>query len=131
MTVSQRDCQNGRKRARPAKMAASANVVPKKFGMVFACSKPCATKKYFSADFFRLTFKFGLVKCRYKDQRRKVMNSKNLRKRLEKLGYTLGKDIFGWIIISNHTGFEWKYPTLGGVSRFLVDEENMAKITTR
>lgn len=53
------------------------------------------------------------------------MNSKNLRKRLEKLNYTLGKDIFGWIVISNLSGFEWKFPTLGGVNRFVVDEEAM------
>ena len=59
------------------------------------------------------------------------MNSKNLKKRLAKLNYTLGKDIFGWIVISNLTGFEWKFPTLGGVSRFVVDEENMKAFTTR
>ena len=59
------------------------------------------------------------------------MDSKRISKRLKKLGYTLGKDIFGWIVISDHYGFEWKYPTLGGVNRFLVDEENMAKMTTR
>ena len=56
-----------------------------------------------------------------------MMNSKNLRKRLAKLDYTLGQDIFGWIVVSNKTGFEWKFPTLGGVSRFVADEENMHK----
>ena len=59
------------------------------------------------------------------------MNSKNLAKRLKKLGYTLGKDIFGWIIVSDYYDFEWKFPTLGGVNRFLVDEENIAKMATR
>lgn len=54
------------------------------------------------------------------------MDSKRLSKRLGKLGYTLGRDIFGWIVISNYTGFEWKFSTLGGVNRFTVDEENMA-----
>lgn len=54
------------------------------------------------------------------------MNSKNLNKRLQKLGYTLGRDIFGWIIISIHTGIEWKFPTLAGVNRFIVDEEALA-----
>lgn len=54
------------------------------------------------------------------------MNSKRLSKRLSKLGYTLGHDIFGWIVISNYTGFEWKFPTLGGVNRFVVDEESIA-----
>lgn len=49
------------------------------------------------------------------------MDSKILANRLQKLGYTLGKDIFGWIVISNSTGFEWKFPTLGGVNRFVTD----------
>ena len=51
------------------------------------------------------------------------MNSKNLRKRLQKLGYHLGRDIFGWIVISINTGCEWKFPTLGGVNRFIANEE--------
>ena len=59
------------------------------------------------------------------------MNSKRLSKRLSQLGYTLTKDIFGWVVISNLTKFEWKFPTLGGVNRFVVDEENMAKLVTR
>ena len=59
------------------------------------------------------------------------MNRKRLSKRLEKLGYTLGQDIFGWIVVSIYTGFEWKFPTLGGVNRFVMDEENMIKMTTR
>ena len=59
------------------------------------------------------------------------MNSKNLRKRLEKLGYTLTKDIFGWVIQSNYYSYSWKFPTLEGVNRFVVDEENMAKVVTR
>ena len=56
---------------------------------------------------------------------------KNLVKRLEKLGYRLEKDIFGWIVVSNLTGFEYRFPTLGGVSRFVADEESMANITAR
>ena len=59
------------------------------------------------------------------------MNSKSLRKRLNKLGYRLEKDIFGWVVVSEYLGFEWRFPTLGGVNRFVVDEENMAKMTTR
>lgn len=59
------------------------------------------------------------------------MNSKRLAKRLRNLGYTLGKDIFGWIVVSNLTNFEYRFPTLGGVSRFVADEESMARITTR
>jgi len=59
------------------------------------------------------------------------MNSKRLAKRLRNLGYTLGKDIFGWIVISNNTGFEWRFPTLGGVGRFVADEENMARFVPR
>jgi hypothetical protein len=66
MGYSQRDCQNGRNRAFPAKMAVAANLVPNFFGMRFANSKYHATKNFFSTDFFCLTLKFGLVKCRYK-----------------------------------------------------------------
>jgi len=44
---------------------------------------------------------------------------------LGNLGYTLGRDIFGWIVISNLTGFEWKFPTLGGVKRFVEDEQSL------
>lgn len=55
------------------------------------------------------------------------MDSKRLSKRLKKLGYTLGKDIFGWIVISDYTGFEWKFPTLGGVNRFVIDEEGVSR----
>lgn len=58
------------------------------------------------------------------------MNRKNLAKRLQKLGYALGGDIFGWIVISNHTGFEWKFSTLGGVFRFILDEENIKAMNT-
>lgn len=56
------------------------------------------------------------------------MNSKRLSKRLDKLGYTLGKDIFGWVIVSVHYGFRWNFPTLVGVNRFVVDEEAMKKL---
>lgn len=59
------------------------------------------------------------------------MNSKRLSKRLVELGYRLEKDIFGWIVVSQYLGFEWRFPTLGGVSRFVVDEENMAKLVSR
>ena len=55
------------------------------------------------------------------------MDSKRLSKRLNQLGYTLGRDVFGWIVISNHTGFEYRFSTLGGVNRFTVDEESMAE----
>lgn len=55
------------------------------------------------------------------------MNSKSLRKRLSKMDCTLGRDIFGWIVISNWSKFEWRFPTLGGVDRFITDEENLAK----
>lgn len=58
------------------------------------------------------------------------MNRKNLAKRLQKLDYALGGDIFGWIVISNHTGFEWKFSTLGGVFRFILDEENIKAMNT-
>ena len=64
-------------------------------------------------------------------EREKKMNSKSLRKRLEKMDYTLGKDIFGWIVISNWSKFEWRFPTLGGVNRFITDEENLAKYATQ
>lgn len=59
------------------------------------------------------------------------MNSKRLRKRLEKLGYRLEQDIFGWIVVSKVLGFEWRFSTLGGVNRFVVDEQNMAKMITK
>jgi hypothetical protein len=66
MGYSQRDCQNGRNRAAPAKMADTANIVPNFFGTRFATSKYHAAKNFFSTDFFCLTFKFALVKYRYK-----------------------------------------------------------------
>ncbi len=53
------------------------------------------------------------------------MDSKRISKKLKNLNYTLGKDIYGWIVISDLTGFEWKFPTLGGVNRFIVDEEKL------
>lgn len=59
------------------------------------------------------------------------MDSKRLAKRLRNLGYTLGKDIFGWIVVSNLTNFEYRFTTLGGVSRFVADEENMARFVPR
>lgn len=55
------------------------------------------------------------------------MDRKRLAKRLEKLGYTLGKDIFGWVVYSDYFTYNWKFPTLGGVKRFLQDEENLSK----
>jgi|APGre2960657373_1045057.scaffolds.fasta_scaffold09319_4 hypothetical protein len=55
------------------------------------------------------------------------MNSKSLSKRLKKKNYTLGQDIFGWIVISDLTKFEWKFSTLGGVQRFITDEESLAR----
>lgn len=50
---------------------------------------------------------------------------------MEKMDYTLGKDIFGWIVVSNWSKFEWRFPTLGGVNRFITDEENLAKYATQ
>jgi len=83
-------------------------------------------KKYFSA--------FGTVSALYIGRKeRKRMNKyskKVLSKRLNKLGYTLGRDIFGWVVISTHTGFEWKFPTLGGVNRFILDTESLKAMNT-
>ena len=42
--------------------------MPNFFGTRFANSKYHATKNFFSTDFFCLTFKFPLVKCRYKEK---------------------------------------------------------------
>lgn len=55
---------------------------------------------------------------------------KNLVKRLEKLGYRLEKDIFGWIVVSNLTGFEWRFPTLGGVNQFVADTQSLKAMNT-
>lgn len=55
------------------------------------------------------------------------MNSKSLRRRLENMGYRLGKDIFGWVVTWPEMGFTWKFPTLRGVNQFVTDEENLAK----
>jgi hypothetical protein len=57
------------------------------------------------------------------------MNSKNLAKRLYSLGYTLNRyPLGGWMIVSVHTGFEYRFPTLEGVNRFVVDEEAMGLV---
>lgn len=55
------------------------------------------------------------------------MNRKVLTNRLYNVGYTLHKNVLGgWVVVSNYTGFEWKFPTLEGVSRFVTDEESLA-----
>lgn len=56
------------------------------------------------------------------------MNSKRLAKRLDKMGYRLTSDIFGWVVVSVNYGWEWKFSTLGGVLRFVVDEEATTKM---
>lgn len=56
------------------------------------------------------------------------MNSKRLSKRLNKMGYRLESDIFGWVVVSMAYGWKWKFPTLGGVLRFVLDEEATIKM---
>jgi hypothetical protein len=56
------------------------------------------------------------------------MNSKRLSQRLDKMNYNLTTDIFGWVVVSRNTGFEWRFSTLGGVMRFVVDEEALVKM---
>jgi hypothetical protein len=51
------------------------------------------------------------------------MNKNNLSKRLQKLGYTLTREHFGWLIRSNLTGFSWSFEDLNGVQTFTKDEE--------
>lgn len=54
------------------------------------------------------------------------MSSKNLAKRLEKMGYTLNRGVSGnWVIGSNHVTYVWIRETLSEVERFVVDEEAM------
>lgn len=55
------------------------------------------------------------------------MDRKRIAKRLEKAGFILGQDIFGWIVQDIYTGFERKFSTLGQVNRFLNDEEKMSE----
>lgn len=55
------------------------------------------------------------------------MNKKNIGKRLNKIGFSLYRDIFGWIVIDDSTKFERRFSTLGGVARFVTDEEAMAE----
>lgn len=52
-----------------------------------------------------------------------MMNKNNLIKRLDKIGYRLDKDIFGWIVVSLRSGSDFRFSTLGGVNRFVIDEE--------
>lgn len=60
-------------------------------------------------------------------EREKKMNSKNLAKRLEKLGYTLRRGVSGnWVIGSHNITYVWIRETLSEVERFMVDEEAMA-----
>ena len=51
------------------------------------------------------------------------MNKNNLIKRLDKMGYRLDRDTFGWIVVSLRSGSEFRFSTLGGVNRFVIDEE--------
>lgn len=51
------------------------------------------------------------------------MNSKRLAKRLSNIGYRLDKDIFGWIVVSVRGGCDFRFSTLGGVHRFVIDNE--------
>jgi hypothetical protein len=51
------------------------------------------------------------------------MNSKRLSKRLEKMDYRLKSDIFGWVVVSFGCGTERRFPTLGGVNRFVTEME--------
>jgi hypothetical protein len=51
------------------------------------------------------------------------MNKNNLSKRLQKLGYALTREHFGWLIRSNLTGFSWSFEDLNGVQTFTKDEE--------
>lgn len=61
-----------------------------------------------------------------------MMNSKNLRKRLEKMGYGLRRGVSGnWVITSNHLTYVWIRETLSEVERFVVDEENLIAYSTR
>ena len=59
------------------------------------------------------------------------MDSKRVGKRLAKLGYRLDRDIFGWIVVSEKTGFEYRFSTIGGVSRFATDQEAMTDYVYR
>ena len=52
-----------------------------------------------------------------------TMNKKNLMKRLDKMGYRLDRDIFGWIVVSLRSASDFRFSTLGGVNRFVTDEE--------
>lgn len=51
------------------------------------------------------------------------MNKKNLTRRLDKIGYRLDRDIFGWIVVSLKSGSDFRFSTLGGVNRFVIDNE--------
>jgi len=50
------------------------------------------------------------------------MNSKQLSKRLSKIGYTLDRDHRGWIVRAKFCKFEHRFDDLVGV-RYFVDEE--------
>ena len=60
-----------------------------------------------------------------------MMSKQSVVKRLVKLGYRLDRDIFGWIVVSEKTGLEYRFSTLGGVSRFVTDEEAMTDYVYR
>jgi hypothetical protein len=56
-------------------------------------------------------------------ERESRMDSKRLGKRLDKIGYRLDRDVFGWIVVSLRGGSDFRFSTLGGVNRFVVDNE--------
>lgn len=44
---------------------------------------------------------------------------KKIIKELHKAGFSLYRDIFGWIVVEDSTEVEHRFSTLGGISRFL------------
>ena len=48
--------------------------------------------------------------------------NKKIIKQLDKAGFSLYRDIFGWIVVEDSTKVEHRFSTLGGISRFLADK---------
>ena len=46
---------------------------------------------------------------------------RKITKELHKAGFSLYRDIFGWIVVEETTKAEHRFSTLGGISRFLAD----------
>jgi hypothetical protein len=46
---------------------------------------------------------------------------KKIIKQLDEAGFSLAKDIFGWIVIEDGSKVERRFSTLGGIARFLAD----------